>query len=185
MNVYDGFPYPYGFGVAQDGSLDFLPDEPMWLLGELGKLGVELLNLTMGNPYVNPHVNRPFAKGGYEPEEHPLCGVSRMLNGIALLGRAHPALKLICSGLSYLGTASPNVAAAYIRDGGFAMAGFGRMIFAYPDFAKDILQTGALKKEKTCICCSKCTELMRNASTPGCVIRDELYMQLYKEKFGK
>ncbi|MBR2461278.1 MAG: flavin oxidoreductase/NADH oxidase, partial [Clostridia bacterium] len=65
LNVYDGFPYPYGFGVAKDGSMEFLSDEPIWLLKKLKELGVGLLNITMGNPYFNPHVNRPFAMGGY------------------------------------------------------------------------------------------------------------------------
>ena len=81
LNVYDGFPYPYGFGVKPDGSLDFDPTEPIWLLKKLQSLGVELLNITMGNPYFNPHVNRPFAMGGYDPGEHPLEGVTRMLEG--------------------------------------------------------------------------------------------------------
>jgi 2,4-dienoyl-CoA reductase-like NADH-dependent reductase (Old Yellow Enzyme family) len=185
LNVYDGFPYPYGFGVAEGGSLDFVPDEPIRLLGDLSALGVDLLNITMGNPYVNPHVNRPFAKGGYEVEEHPLTGVARMLHGTALLKRAVPSIKIISSGLSYLGLVAPQVAAGFIAEGGFDFAGFGRTILAYPDFARDILDNGALQKEKLCICCSKCTELMRNGSTPGCVVRDPLYTQLYKQVFGK
>lgn len=185
LNVYDGFPYPYGFGVAKDGSLAFEPTEPTWLLKELDALGVKLLNISMGNPYFNPHVNRPFAKGGYEPEEHPLSGVARMLLGTAELKKAVPDMKLISSGLSYLGVAAPHVAAALIENGGFDFAGFGRTIFAYPSFAEDIVTCGTLKKEKLCICCSKCTELMRGGSTPGCVIRDPLYTELYKTYFKK
>ncbi len=185
LNVYDGFPYPYGFGVAKDGSLEFDPTEPIWLLRELSGLGVKLLNITMGNPYVNPHVNRPFAKGGYEHPEHPLEGVARMLHGTATLKTAAPALQLISSGLSYLGVAAPGVAAAFVEAGGFDLAGFGRTIFAHPDFAKEILKTGELKKEHLCLCCSKCTELMRGGSTPGCVIRDPLYAALYKEFLKK
>ncbi len=181
LNVYDGFPYPYGFGVRNDGSLDFCPDEPIWLLKELRKLGVELLNVTMGNPYFNPHVNRPFSLGTYTPEEHPLTGVARMLSGTAELKKAVPELKIISSGLSYLGAVAPNVAAGFIEKGGFDFAGFGRTIFAYPNFAKDILKNGTLDAKKLCICCSKCTELMRGGTTPGCVIRDELYTKLYKE----
>lgn len=181
LNVYDGFEYPYGFGVKKNGGLEFDPTEPIWLLNELKKSGVELLNITMGNPYFNPHVNRPFAKGPYEPEEHPLTGVARMLNGIAELKNAVPELKLISSGLSYLGCASPAVAAGYIENGGFDFAGFGRMIFANPDFANQILKNGELEKNKICICCSKCTEIMRAGSTPGCVIRDKIYTDLYKE----
>ncbi len=185
LNVYDGFPHPYGFGVKPDGSTEFDPTEPVWLLRELRKLGVELLNITMGNPYFNPHVNRPFVKGGYVAEEHPLEGVSRMLNGIAVLKKEVPDMKLICSALSYLGVAAPNVVAGFIRDGGFDIGGFGRTIFAYPDFAKEILTKGAMDPKKICLCCSMCTEIMRAGGTPGCVVRDrELYLPMHKQLVG-
>ena len=182
LNVYDGFPYPYGFGVSPEGGTEFATEEPIWLLRELRKLGVELLNITMGNPYVNPHVNRPFATGGYDIDEHPLEGVARLLKGIAQLKEAVPELKIICSAVSYLGVAAPQVLSGFIRDGGFDVAGFGRTIFANPDFAKDILQGGSLPKDKICLCCSKCSQIMRNGGTPGCVIRDkEVYAPLFKQ----
>lgn len=186
LNVYDGFPYPYGFGVSKDGSTAFDPTETVWLLKELEKSGVELLNITMGNPYFNPHVNRPFASGGYEIDEHPLEGVARMLNGTAELKAQVPSIKIISSALSYLGAAAPNVAAGYIENGGFDFAGFGRTIFAYPDFSKDIINDGSMKKEKLCICCSKCTHIMRcPGGTPGCVIRDkDVYLPIYKKLCG-
>jgi 2,4-dienoyl-CoA reductase-like NADH-dependent reductase (Old Yellow Enzyme family) len=95
-------------------------------------------------------------------------------------------MAMICSAVSYLGVAAPNVVAGYIQNGGFDFAGFGRTIFAYPDFAKDILQTGAMDKNKICICCSKCTQIMRTpGGTPGCVIRDkEVYGPIYKKQCG-
>ena len=181
LNAYDGFPYPYGFGVKEDGSLDFDPTEPIMLLKQLSEMGMELINITMGNPYFNPHVNRPFAKGAYSPDEHPLAGVARMLDGTAELKKAVPDMKIICSALSYLGVAAPHVAAAYIERGDFDVAGFGRTVFAYPDFANDILKNGEMKKEQCCIACSKCTQLMRAGSTPGCVIRDPVYTSLYRD----
>ncbi len=185
LNVYDGFPYPYGFGVSRDGSLDFDPAEPIALLKTLESYGVELLNITMGNPYFNPHVNRPYAKGGYEAPEHPLSGVARMLNGTAQLKKEVPGIQLICSALSFLGVAAPHVAAAYIRDGGFDFAGFGRTVFAYPDFANDIVRNGEMNGKKCCVACSKCTEIMRQpGGTPGCVIRDPLYAPIYKQFCG-
>ncbi len=185
LNVYDGFPYPYGFGVKNDGSLDFDPTEPIALLQQLESYGVELLNITMGNPYFNPHVNRPYAKGGYDAPEHPLCGVERMLNGTAQLKKAVPNMKLICSALSFLGVAAPHVAAAFIQEGGFDFAGFGRTIFAYPDFARDIITSGEMNGKKCCVACSKCTQIMRKpGGTPGCVIRDPLYVPIYKQFCG-
>lgn len=183
LNAYDGFEYPYGFGVSKDGGIDFDPTEPVKLITELYNSGMRLINITMGNPYFNPHVNRPFAMGGYTPPEHPLTAVSRMLNGIATIKKAVPDMKFISSALSYLGVAAPGVAAAMIEKGGFDFAGFGRTIFAYPDFANDILKNGGMDKQKICLCCSKCTEIMRAGGTPGCVIRDPLYTKLYKEMF--
>ena len=186
LNVYDGFPYPYGFGVNKTNGIEFDLTEPEWLIKELYNMGVRLLNITMGNPYFNPHVNRPYAKGGYQPPEHPMKGVERMLKGTALLKQSVPDMKMICSGLSYLGTAAPHVTAAMINNGSFDLAGFGRTIFAYPDFANDIIKSGEMDSNKCCICCSKCTEIMRKpGGTPGCVIRDkEVYLPIYKELCG-
>ncbi|MBR2339664.1 MAG: flavin oxidoreductase/NADH oxidase [Clostridia bacterium] len=182
LNVYDGFPYPYGFGVAKDSSLDVDLTEPVQLINELYGYGVRLLNVTMGNPYFNPHVNRPFAHGGYTPDEHPLSGVKRVLDTTAKIKESVPDMNIICSATSYLGAASPNVVSAYIQDKKFDMAGFGRMTFAYPDFANDIIKNGSLDAKKCCICCSKCTETMRAGGTPGCVIRDrEVYLPIYKK----
>lgn len=186
LNVYDGFAYPYGFGVKNDGKTDVDLTEPEWLIKQLYSYGVRLVNITMGNPYFNPHVNRPFAKGGYESEEHPLLGVKRVLEGTSELKQRVPEMNIICSAVSYLGVVAPNVVAAYIQDGKFDFAGFGRTIFAYPDFANDILKYGSIDKNKICICCSKCTEIMRTpGGTPGCVIRDkETYLPIYKELCG-
>ncbi len=184
LNVYDGFPYPYGFGVKKGADIEVDLTEAERLIKELYALGVRILNITMGNPYFNPHVNRPFAAGGYTAEEHPLQGVERVLKGTEQLKRAVPEMAIICSAISYLGVAAPNVVAAFIEKGGFDFAGFGRTIFANPDFANDIIKNGQLNSQKLCICCSKCTEIMRKpGGTPGCVIRDtDVYMPIYKEK---
>ena len=181
MNAYDGFPYPYGFGVNEGEGLT--PDftEAKKLVRELYSLGVRLCNITMGNPYVNPHVNRPYAVGGYIPDEEPIFGVERMLFGIEEIKRDIPEMLIISSALTFLGEVSPNVAAGFVKEGGFDFAGYGRMIFAYPDFARDILDGRGLKKEKLCVACSKCTELMRAGLTPGCVVRDGVYRDIYRE----
>jgi indolepyruvate ferredoxin oxidoreductase beta subunit len=53
----------------------------------------------------------------------------------------------------------------------------------YPHDALEKLEelAGGMKGDKCCIACSKCTELMRAGSTPGCAIRDPLYTAIYKE----
>lgn len=183
MNAYDGFEYPYGFGVNEGQGLT--PDftEAKMLCAELVKLGMPLINITMGNPYVNPHVNRPFARGTYEHPEPPIAGVKRMLDGIAEVAESVKGTPIISSGLSYLGAMSPNVVAAYIGEGKFDFAGYGRETLAYPNLAKDICITGGLDPKKVCIACGKCSEIMRKpGGTPGCVIRDgEVYAPLYKK----
>ncbi|MBO5287048.1 MAG: flavin oxidoreductase/NADH oxidase [Clostridia bacterium] len=182
LNAYDGFEYPYGFGVKEGCGIT--PDftETKMLLANLVDVGIDMIDITMGNPYFNPHVNRPYSKGGYEPPEHPMIGVQRMLDGISEL-KSTVNVPIISSGISFLGKVSPNVCAGYIQNGGFDMAGYGRQTLAYPDVANAITLNGELEAGKLCICCSKCTEIMRKpGGTPGCVVRDsQVYMPLYKK----
>ncbi|NLD88241.1 MAG: flavin oxidoreductase/NADH oxidase [Clostridiales bacterium] len=186
LNAYDGFAHPYGFGVKDNGSLEFYAKEPAWLIGKLYESGVRLINITMGNPYFNPHVNRPFSVGGYEAPEHPLVGTARIISVISELKKQVPKMSFVSSAMTYLGSVSPNVASAYIEKDLFDLAGFGRMTLAYPDFARDIINKGALDSKKCCTCCSKCSEIMRSGSTPGCVIHDkDIYLKIYRELFGK
>lgn len=182
MNLYDGFPYPWGFGVSEGGGSAPDMTEPARLAGLLYKESdIRLLNFTLGNPYFNPHVNRPYDSGPYEPDEHPLEGVARMCNCIGEIKRSLPELTVISSGTSYLRQYSVNLSAGMVEKGYADLAGFGREAFAYPDFAKDLLDKGFLDPGKCCITCSKCSELMRAGSVAGCVIRDrETYLPIYK-----
>lgn len=183
LNVYDGFEYPYGFGVKKGEGIT--PDftEPKMLVKKLVENGIDMIDMTMGNPYFNPHVNRPFATGTYTPPEHPMAGVERMLNGISELASEIKGTPVISSGISFLGGVSANVCAGYVGAGKFDFAGYGRETLAYPACANDITSGKNLDPKKLCICCGKCTEIMRcKGGTPGCVIRDgEVYMPLYKK----
>lgn len=183
LNVYDGFPYPYGFGVSEKGGLTPDLSEAVKLVDILhNQLNVKLLDITIGNPYVNPHVNRPADITPYQCEESPFSGVERMINCVGEIQKAFPELCVIGSGLTYFSKFCGNLAAAGIENGLFKIAGFGRQAFAYPEFAKDLLQKGALEPQKCCITCSKCTELMRAGTVAGCVIKDsQTYMPYYKE----
>ena len=178
MNAYDGFPYPYGFGV-QEGSME--PDlrEPIRLLKELKEeFHIPLINITMGNPYKNPHVNRPYDHGNYVPDEHPLEGVARMMKGLAEIQKAIPDLPVIGSAFTYLRQFSPNLASAMVEEGGCAMAGFGRMAFAYPDFVRDLRQSGEIDPKKVCIACGGCAALLRAGTPAGCIVRDSAVYKL-------
>ncbi|MBR2296260.1 MAG: flavin oxidoreductase/NADH oxidase [Clostridia bacterium] len=183
LNIYDGFEYPYGFGVNEGEGITPDLSEAKRLAKILVSNGLDLLDCTMGNPYFNPHVNRPYAKGTYEPPEHPLFGVQRMLDGISEVAQEIKGTPVICSGISFLGGVSANVCSGYINNGGFDFAGYGRETLAYPDCASAITSGANLDPKKLCICCGKCTEIMRcKGGTPGCVIRDtEVYMPLYKK----
>ena len=187
MNLYDGYPRPDGFGVRDDGTTDPDMTEAIALCQALRDSGVKLLDFTMGNPYFNPHVNRPYTRGGYEAPEHPMVGCERMLRGTAEVAKAIPEVAVISSAMTFMGAAAPHVAAACIEQGWFAFAGFGRQTLAYPDLAVDICKTGGLCDKKLCLACSKCTEIMRKpGGTPGCVVRDaEVYAPIYKELVQK
>lgn len=181
LNVYDGFAYPYGWGVREGEDTEVDLTEPLELVRVLHQeMGMKLLDVTIGNPYFNPHVNRPYDGGPYVPSEHPLEGVARMAHCVAEIQRANPELKVISSGLSYLRQFSANLAAGELENGVCSIAGFGREAFAYPDFPQDIFKKGAMEPNKCCIACGKCTELMRAGSTAGCVIRDEVYLPIYR-----
>lgn len=182
LNAYDAIPYPYGWGVDKE---DFhKPDltEPIRLIGMLKDRGVRLINITIGNPYYNPHVGRPYDMGPYVPPEHPLDGIDRFLNIIKDVQTAVPDMPIISTGYSWLRDLAPYVAAGGIEDGWFKMAGFGRQAFAYPNFARDIIEKGEMDRKKCCISCSKCTEIMRYDGTTGCVIKDaKVYAPIYKK----
>jgi 2,4-dienoyl-CoA reductase-like NADH-dependent reductase (Old Yellow Enzyme family) len=182
LNTYDGFAYPYGFGVRHDGSLDVEPSEALRLVGILHKeLHMQLINISAGNPYVNPHVNRPYDSGGYLPDENPLMGVARIVGNAREVQQAYPDLRVICSGLSYLRQFAPNLAAGAVEQGYATFAGFGRLSISYPDFLQDLRQHGEIDGRKCCITCGKCTELMRASTVSGCVVRDsETYLPIYK-----
>lgn len=183
LNVYDGFPYPYGWGVKEGCGKEVDLSEPLKLIDILhNELGVELLNITIGNPYVNSFVNRPADCTANISGEHPLVGVDRMFYCTAQVQKAFPNLCVMGSGISYMKEYLPNLAAGAIKEGMLKIQGVGREAFAYPDFFKDIEKNGKMEKSKSCITCGKCTELMRAGGTTGCVIRDkEVYMPLYKE----
>jgi 2,4-dienoyl-CoA reductase-like NADH-dependent reductase (Old Yellow Enzyme family) len=186
LNIYDGIPYPYGWGVDKENDKKYDLEEPIKLVKILNQKGAQLINLTMGNPYYNPHINRPYDKGAYVPPEHPLVGVERMVNGIGEVQKAVPGITVVGTGYSWMRHFSPYLAAGMIEKGYASMIGYGREGFAYPDFARDIVQNGSMSKNKCCIVCSKCTDLMRAGGTTGCVIKDSktyapLYNQFYKK----
>jgi 2,4-dienoyl-CoA reductase-like NADH-dependent reductase (Old Yellow Enzyme family) len=169
--------YKGGFGVDENGEPDF--SEAFLLVDQLRSRNIQLLNVTMGSPYFNPHVTRPYnnpVPGQALPGEHPLEGVMRMINGTTLFQSKFPDIAIVGSAWSYLRHFAPNVGAAVIKNGNAAFTGFGRNSFAYPSMPLDLLRYGKADPDKTCITCSGCTRLIRSLRPGGCVIRDkEIY----------
>ena len=153
-------------------------EEPKRLVRSLDELGVSLINVTAGNPYYNPYVNRPHDKavrGGKLPDEHPLVGVARLIGLAREIKHAAGRVTVVGSGYSWLRHLWPHVAAEELR-GYVDMVGLGRQAFAYPGFAKVIIETGKLARGHACIACSKCSQMMRDGGTAGCAVFDsEVY----------
>ncbi len=177
LNSCDCFPYGYGYGVNEKGEIDL--KEAKQIIAKLKEKGIELVNLTIGNPYLIPHTNRPYAVKA--PEDGSI-GMKRVYGVTKEITSAFPDMKFVVSALTYPGEAATEYAEKLLSEGVGDFAGFGRMTFAYPTFYKDYLETGALDKSKVCIKCSKCSELMRAGTVSGCVIRDsECYMPYYQK----
>jgi len=184
LGVYDAIPYPYGWGV--DKSDYTRPDltEPKRLIGLLRQRGIRLVNITIANPYYNPHVGRPFNEpivGGYPEPEHPLAGVARLVNITGEIQKEFPNVAFVGTGYSWLRTLFASVGAANKANGLVTLVGAGRMGFAYPDFARDIIHDGRMYPEKVCVGCSACTQIMRDNGRTGCVVRDnEVYGPIFR-----
>lgn len=178
LNISDM--YAGGFGV--DGMNEPDLTDATLLIRELGSRGMSLVNLSMGSPYFNPHITRPYdapaVPGQKLPDEHPLEGVLRMINGTARLSREFPDVHFTGSAYSWLRQFAPNVGAEVIRKGYASLIGLGRSSFAYPSLPEDLMRYGKADPAKVCITCSGCTRLIRNFHPGGCVIRD-------KEIYGK
>lgn len=182
MNIYDRIPYPYGWGTDKEDYTKPDFSEVIELLRIMQGKGLSIINCTMSSPYYEPHISRPYDSGGYIPGENQLVGVERLINSIAEIQRAMPDLGVVGTGYSWLRQFAPYFAAAAIKEGKSTLVGLGRMSFAYPDFARDIIENGKLESNKVCVCCGNCVKLLRSGNKAGCVIRDkEIYLPVFKE----
>ena len=187
INAFDELPFPYGWGTDENDFHKLDLADIKRLAKILYDKGIRLMNLTGGNPYYNPHVNRPYDMGYYTPPVHQLDALNKLLVAAKEVRQTLPDdMVIISTGYSWLREYGANVAAACISNGWFEMAGFGRQAFAYPEFANDIKNGGMLRRN-CCIACGKCSEIMRNGSTAGCVIKDaKVYGPIYmKSREGK
>jgi NADPH2 dehydrogenase len=183
LNVFDCIPYrktagsdagepcrwttPVTSAWGTSAADPLMPDltEPAWWIGEMARLGVACVNISMGSPYTTPHVIRPFEYAppdGYETPEHPLVGVERHFRLAADLQRGYPSLPMVGSGYSYLQDYLFHAGAANIREGSITIVGVGRAALPQPDFARRLLDDGRLDRKRVCRTFSYCTALMRS-----------------------
>jgi 2,4-dienoyl-CoA reductase-like NADH-dependent reductase (Old Yellow Enzyme family) len=209
MNVYDGVPYrssekksageprPHvlpiqvAFGTNPDDHLIEEMEEPIRLAKNLVDWGVKLMNISMGNPYANPHLIRPAEYApvdGYLPPEHPLLGVLRHFRLAHKIQESIPEIPVVGSGYSWLQDWAMHAASANVSEKNIAIVGLGRATLSQPDFVKNLLKNGELERKKVCRTFSYCTNLMRSKDHPlgqyptGCPPFDkEVYDPIWKE----
>ena len=169
--------YPFAFGGNANGmGIDLTETKALIALVE--SLGIQLVCITGGSPYYNPHLMRPALfppSDGYLPPEDPLLGVKRQIDVTSELKQAFPELVIIGSGYSYLQEWLPNVAQYVLRNGMADSVGFGRMVLSYPTMPADMLAGRALVRNQICRTFSDCTTAPRNGLISGCYPLDPFY----------
>ncbi|MEZ6141293.1 MAG: NADH:flavin oxidoreductase [Zavarzinella sp.] len=208
MNAFDGIPFHKlpdqsggpvshttpvvnGWGISENDPLEPDLTEVLQWIGTMQQLGVQLVNITLGNPYAQPHFGRPFEyppPDGYDSPEHPLVGVSRHFSITAQIQERFPTLAVVGTGYSYLQEFMPMVGAANVQSGKVTFVGVGRASLAQPDWVKQILENGKLDRKRICRTFSYCTAMMRSKNHPlgqypaGCPPFDkEAYHSLWQE----
>jgi NADPH2 dehydrogenase len=172
-----GTQYPFAFGGDTSGvGIDL--SETFQFLSLLQSLDIELVCITGGSPYYNPHIQRPAIfppSDGYQPPEDPLVGVGRQLKVAAEIKKAFPGLCIVGSVYSYLQEWLPNVGQSVLNNKQADFIGLGRMVLSYPDMPDDILNNRVLRRDSICRTFSDCTTAPRNGMVSGCYPLDDFY----------
>jgi NADH:flavin oxidoreductase / NADH oxidase family. len=183
LNAYDCIPYPHGWGMRKEEGV-MAPDltETIKLCKMLVERGVELINISTMMPRYQPY-GRGYLAEIEGSEINPYKGTYCLLDATRQIKAAVPEGKFVCTGLTWLEQFGANVGAGGIEQGWFDIAGFGRQAFAYPNFANDIIKDGMMHREKCCVTCDKCYDLIQKGHCEtGCVVRDsEVYFPFYKK----
>ncbi len=171
-------PYSYGFGVDDQDPRQVNLEESFQFLQLVQDLNIRLVNLTLGSPYYNPHLQRPAAyppSDGYQPPADPLMQVAEHLRITRQCKAAFPELALVGTGYSYLQEWLPHVAQHEVARGHVDFVGLGRMVLSYPDLPLDVLRGNKLKRNLICRTFSDCTTGPRNGLRSGCYPLDAHY----------
>jgi 2,4-dienoyl-CoA reductase-like NADH-dependent reductase (Old Yellow Enzyme family) len=171
-------PYAYAFGVDQQEPTRIDLQETFALFEIMRGLDLRFVNVTLASPYYNPHLTRPAIyppSDGYFPPEDPLIGVMRHIDVVRRLKQLFPDFCLMGSGYTYLQEYLPNVAQAVMRMGLVDLVGLGRMMLAYPELPRDIVEGRPIQKKRFCRTFSDCTTAPRNGLVSGCYPLDAHY----------
>jgi NADPH2 dehydrogenase len=171
-------PYRWGFGVNAQNPTEADLTEPIKFLSLLENLDIQLVNLTAGSPYYNPHLQRPAIfppSDGYSPPHDPLVEVGRQMECARELKQHFPELIFVGTGYTYFQDFLPHVAQAAIREGWIDLVGLGRMVLSYPGILWDAANDVPLNHKLICRTFSDCTTAPRNGLPSGCYPLDGYY----------
>jgi NADPH2 dehydrogenase len=177
--------YPYAFGANSEDALTIDLSETKRFLSLLQEFGIELVNLTAGSPYYNPHIQRPAyfpPSDGYLPPEDPLVGVARQIQVVAELKRSFPKLLFVGTAYSYLQEWLANVAQYNVRNQAVDFIGLGRLMLSYPEFPADVLAGKPVNRKRFCRTFSDCTTAPRKGLVSGCYPLDPYYKSMPEAK---
>ena len=174
----DLLPYRWGFGVNPFNPTETDLSEPVRFLSLLEELDIQLVNITGGSPYYNPHIQRPALyppSDGYLPPEDPLTGVARQMEATRRLKQQFPNLIFVGSGYSYLQDFLPHVAQAAVREEWVDFVGLGRTVLSYPELLWHATEGSPIQRKLICRTFSDCTTAPRNGLPSGCYPLDDYY----------
>jgi len=170
--------YLQPFGAAEQDFLQIDLTETRQFLQLCEDLGIQLINLTAGSPYYNPHIQRPAMfppSDGYKPPEDPILGVLRQIGVTAALKAEFPNLAIVGTGYSYLQEWLPTVAISAVTAKAVDFVGLGRMVLSYPEYPSVILKDQKPDKKRLCRTFSDCTTAPRCGLISGCYPLDHYY----------
>jgi NADPH2 dehydrogenase len=173
--------YPQPFGADKSDPQTVNLSETKQFLSLLQELEIQLVNITAGSPYYNPHIQRPAMfppSDGYKPPEDPLAGVIRQVNVVKELKNEYPDLIFVGTGYTYLQEWLALVAQSALLTNSVDFIGLGRMVLSYPEYPADIIAGKSLDKRKLCRTFSDCTTAPRCGLISGCFPLDHYYKDL-------
>lgn len=184
ITATDLVPYPYGFGMKEDSSME--PDftEPLKLAKILFEKGVRLFNPSLGRNHAH-HLQSPADHPNLRPNDHQFSAMAYFHGLAKLFKESLPQEAVVMAGtFAFAKQFSPYIAAGGIEAGDYDIAGYARSAFANPDFANEILKRGGLDPKKCCLTCGKCGEMIHMShlygNPVGCPVFDkEIYLPYY------